>query len=85
MDANSGIMLGVLICVLIALVILFFVKLGVAEFRTDDSRNKLVRAKYLFENNRLTFKNLKKECPGVTNVEYHKIKMQIQEGKILDI
>lgn len=76
---------GTLIVVLIFLVTLFFVKIGVSGFHNDDVKQKYQKAKFLYDNNRLTYKNLKRDCPECTNVEYIRIKTQLQEGKLVDI
>jgi len=82
---NDFHVLGVLIAVLVFLVLLFFIKIGIAGFSNDDIRIKYEKAKFLYDNDRLTFRNLKRDCPDCTNVEYNKLRLELQEGKLINI
>lgn len=84
-EINDYHIFGALVVVLIFLVVLFFIKIGISGFHNDDIKQKYKKAKFLHDNNRLTYKNLKKECPDCTNVEYAKMKTHLQEGKLVDI
>lgn len=82
MAINSNHILIGLLIFLIFLVILFFIKLGKAGFADDKYIQKYEHARFLFERNRLNYKNLKKVCPNCSNVDYNRMKTMLQEGKI---
>jgi hypothetical protein len=75
------VILIVAVVVLILMVLIYYSRPVSFGFQDDSFWQKYEYAKYLHENDRLTFKNLRKGCDTCTNVDYSKFKSMIEEGK----